>query len=653
MSLPSRLTPVTRARLLLAVPLLGALWLLLAGPSLGSNWARVQAFMEANPEVKVPWELDVNVGIQLAACGNIVLLSLLLLTCGWWLRPWVGDKIRNPKSETGSSDFGLRTSGFLSGKGLWWCLLGIVALGTVVRLPLASKSLWWDELWSIRQCSHGSWREDPKAAEPGTLTFSPASWKRCAYYYQKPTNHVPMSLLQKASLDLWRAFTGAPRHEFSDLAARLPALLLSALGIALAGWLLHAWGAPPHGVLLGAALLALHPMAVRYGVDARGYALVMPLALSALLVATRLLRRAGRDTVGWVWLALNQCVWLWAFPHGVLDVLVMTLTLGLLLALAQANWRDRVTVWLRLVFAHILSGLLFLQLFLPNVMQARHWAGQENQGHILDAAILKNTLAQLFTGLRWKEPGAGTDMGAGLRELSTLLMTPWAGVVLLSVLGIWLLWGIGKALRAGRRAVWLAAGLLVSSAVFAWLTWKAGLYYYPRFAIALVPVIALGLGLGWQRPTALAGRIQSGVLAVLVFVFLAGGQVLLTRPIEPVRDVTDWLAREGADRGIVLAYGHGREAVMVLLPEAVPVEDDAQILAAMQRAGSEGKPLHLVAGHLYFNRTLLPKGFPVFEDPARFTEAARFDGIEAENHYRIYRFTGGTEAGEIKPSSDQ
>jgi hypothetical protein len=34
---------------------------------------------------------------------------------------------------------------------------------------------------------------------------------------------------------------------------------------------------------------------------------------------------------------------------------------------------------------------------------------------------------------------------------------------------------------------------------------------------------------------------------------------------------------------------------------------------------------------------MLPTGFPMIEDTALFTEEARFNGVESENHYRIYR----------------
>jgi hypothetical protein len=617
--------PVRRARVLLALAALLALGLIVTSTPLAEAVAKVEALTADEAKPKIPWELDVAVGIQLAARLNLVLLGLLMATAGVWCRAW----------ESPPQGLALPVRPPLPG---WLvpAVFGLVVLGTALRLPLAQKSLWWDELWVIRQCSHGQWKEDPEAATPGALKFSPTSWKRCAFYYQKPTNHVPMSLLQKASLTLVQPLLGQPTGAFSELVARLPALALSAVSMALVAALLAAWGVPAGGVVVGALLLALHPMAIRYGVDARGYALVLPLALSALLAGTRLVRLAGRDTLGWVWLALNQCLWLWAFPHGLLDVLVMTLLLALLLWRAQNPGRDRLTVLLRLGVVHLLAGILFVQLFLPNLLQARRWVGQENQGHQLDAVILKDTVSQVLTGLRWREPGAGTDLAAGLWDLSSSFGGPAVGAAFLALLMGGLLVSVVKGLGRGGRSGWLLIGLLSSGVLFAAVAYGLGLYYYSRFAIALVPAVVVGVTVGWADAGSWWGRLQRALLALLAGVCLTGVGVLLQRPIEPIREVAAFLKEAAGENGRVLAYGHGREAVMVYLPTAVPVEDDEQITAAERAAQAGGQKLLLAIGHIHFNRTLIPKGFAVFEDPTRFTEVARFDGLGIEHHYRIY-----------------
>lgn len=619
-------SPVRRAQALLALAALLPAWLILRGNPLAASLTKIHALTADDPTAKIPWELDADVGIQVAARLNLVLLVLIIATARWWLRAWIGDPTQRLTSRHPALP-----------RWLIPAVLGVVVLGTALRLPLAQKSLWWDELWVIRQCSHGQWKEDPKSAEPGTLKFSPTTWKRCAFYYQKPTNHVPMSLLQKASLTLIQPLQGLPPGEFSDLVARLPALLLSALSIALVAWLLVAWGVPPSGVLAGALLLAVHPMAIRYGVDARGYAVVIPLVLSALLAGTRLLRHAGRDGLAWTWLALNQCCWLWAFPHGVFDVFVMTLLLLGLLVLAQTNIQDRITVALRLIVAHLLAGLLFIQLFLPNLMQARRWAGQENQGHQLDAVILKDTLSQILTGLRWKEPGAGSELAIGMRDAASLFGHPWLGAMLLVLLAFWFLMGLQKTLRRGERSAWLLGGLLGSGILFALVAYLLDLYFYSRFAIALVPTVIVGVALSWSGWASWWGRLQLATLALLGVACCAGSAVLLKRPIEPIRDVATYLNSAAGDDGRVLGYGHGREALMVYLPTTEPVEDDLQIATAEREAAQNGQKLFLAIGHIHFNRTLIPKGFPVFEDPARFTEVARFDGLGVEHHYRVYQ----------------
>jgi hypothetical protein len=614
---------VKRVRVVLGVLLAVSLGVMGMAPSAWKASEKIKALVAANPEVKVPWEWDVDVGIQLAALINAVVLTGLLLTVQWWLRPWVGGvRVERRRPMV---------------RGVMWGLLGMVVLGVGMRVPLASKSLWWDELWVIRQSSHGSWKVDEKSEVEGAMRFSPTSWKRCAFYYQKPTNHVPMALLQKASLGVWRAVSGAPRTSFSDLAARVPALVLSGVTIFLVGWLLWVWGAGWVGALGGAALFAVHPMAIRYGVDARGYALVMPLVVSALLAGMRLVRLGGRDAVGWGWLAVNQCVWLWAFPHGVVDVLVMTVVLAVLLGLAQSNGRDQVAVWLRLVVAHVVSGLLFAQLFLPNLLQARRYAGNEGMGHVLDLTILKETIARIVTGVNWMEPTAGTKVGAGLPELVSM----WGGsavpvMLIVAAVGL-VIWNAMQGCRRGERGTLWLLGFWVSGCVFAAVTLMVDTYYYSRFAVALVPVgvVGLALGMGWSGRW---GKVVHGVVWVgLMLTGLRGDEVLLKRPIEPIRDVAEWLGREGGEGATVLGYGHGREALVVFVPKLVAVDDAGQIEAEVGVAKAAGRALFLVVGHQNFNRAMLPTGFAVFEDGKRFEEVARFVGIEAENGYWVYR----------------
>jgi hypothetical protein len=135
------------------------------------------------------WWMDAVQGIHLAAWINLGFLILLLATSRWWTRP-VSSRVHHPASSIQHAR--------------WFWPLVILAMLTCLglRLPLASKSLWWDEAWVMMQVSHGKWTPDLK--KPGEMKFMAHDWKRCAFYYQKPTNHVPMSLLQKASENIYR-----------------------------------------------------------------------------------------------------------------------------------------------------------------------------------------------------------------------------------------------------------------------------------------------------------------------------------------------------------------------------------------------------------------------------------------------------------------
>ena len=613
---------IWKLRLLLAIAFGLSLAVVVWGPSYHEATLKLQQTMQAG--LKVPWEVDVDRGLQLSARINAVILLILWLSARFWWRP-VNGAVKTSERVIPHMP-----------RWAWVALFLMVGIGVGLRLPLASKSLWWDELWTIRQCSHGSWKLDPKAEDAQAWKFSPTSWKRCAFYYQKPTNHVPMSLMQKASLTVHARLAGEREPgEFSDLAARVPSLALSAITLVLAGLLVWHWARSSVAMLVTVAVLAVHPMAIRYGVDARGYALVMPLVLSGLLAGTRLVRSGGGNGRLWLWLGLNQCIWLWAFPHAVLDVLLMTLALGALLWCKQPSLADRSAVMLRLIFSHLLAGLLFIQLFLPNLLQATRWVSEENQGHQLDARILKNTLAQLGTGLRWVEPAANAEGGSGLVSLSGVWGRPAAGGLVLAGAAVLSLVGLWGVLRRGQPSAWLMAAVVVSGGLFALMCYLGGLYYYPRFAIAQVPLLAVGMGLAWVW-----GRLGKALAAVTITAWLAtvwpGTQLTLRRPIEPLRSVAGWLEIYGQG-GVALAYGHGREALAVLKPDVVAVDDDQQLRAAVAQAKATGYEAFLVVGHFQFNRALLPTGFALIDNTSHFEEVARFDGLESEFHYRIFR----------------
>ncbi len=233
------------------------------------------------------------------------------------------------------------------------------------------------------------------------------------------------------------------------------------------------------------------------------------------------------------------------------------------------------------------------------------------------------------------EPAATVEGGAGLVGLSAAWGAPLAGAAVLAGVAALALGGLLTVLRQRQTGGWLMAAVMLSGVLFACLCYAGGLYYYPRFAIAQVPLLALGIGLLWTAGSR-AKLLTAAGLSVWLATVWPALTVLLERPIEPLRPVAQWLETQGTE-ALALAYGHGREALMVLKPGVVAVDDEAQLRTAVAEARAAGRAAFLVVGHFQFNRALLPSGFRMIDDPLQFEEVARFDGVESEFHYRIFK----------------
>ena len=620
-------TPAGKARAVLLLVALIEIVILAAGPDAHAAREKIKAF--ATHAKDTPWEADADLGIHIAAWINLALLLVAALTAKWWTRE---------ASPFSWPPIVPRRAWF------WPLVLLAVIVCTAARYPLASKSLWWDETWVIRQCSHGSWKPDKK--QPDELKFTPTTWKRCAFYYQKPTNHVPMSLAQKASLNAWQSIARAPAGTFSDLAARVPSLIASAMAVVLVACLLRRWGKPGAGIV-AAFVLALHPWHMRYGVDARAYALVVPLALSALFAAHCLIESRGRVVGHWVWLGLNQFLWLWAFPNALVDVAMMFALLAFLLIRQEAMASDRFAIFGRLAITHVFAAMLLVQMFLPNFMQARRWAGKEEDAHTLGRVLATDTWRQLVTGVI---PG-DTDLKGFPADAqhhvfqSHAVLPTIAGIVtpaltLVAALGLFVLF------MQRRRPGTIVIGLLASGLLFAGVTVIAKTYFYPRFAIALiVPFI---IGLGWCS-SEIEFRRWSSIFRSLIIVAFIGAwfivlqpirRVLWSAPYAPLRDVAAFIEKSNAtdpQPPLVLCYGLGHEALPVYYPRSQPVNGAADIEAQVQKARAEKRGLLLVQGYNSFNRAMKPDGFTLMDDPQRFETVAWFPSIDPEFYFRVLR----------------
>jgi hypothetical protein len=196
---------------------------------------------------------------------TLVFHALWLLPAGYGL--WL---LRRPRESSGAGWRAAGAAGAAGGAGLgWWAALaGTLALALALRLhELGRRSLWLDEaisLWLARL---------PWADLLPTLA-----------------THDESPPLYFALLHLWRAWGE------NEAALRLLSVLASVSAVALGAALGTALGGRGAG-LLAALCLALSPVQVHHGQEARMYALVSALTLGVTWGAVRLLERARRSPI--------------------------------------------------------------------------------------------------------------------------------------------------------------------------------------------------------------------------------------------------------------------------------------------------------------------------------------------------------------------
>jgi len=620
-------------RLILLALLLGEAAVLVFGPQAGVHQEAIAKALAAND--KVDWWDDAALGVRQAAWLNVAVLALLLAGSAWWARPFKqSSAVVNSLAPSASP------------KWFWPALLVALLACLAARLPLASKSLWWDESWVMTQAGHGKWRLDTK--NPEKLKFQAHDWKRCAFYYQKPTNHAPVSLAQKASLSVWRAVTGSKREEFSDLAARAPSLIFSCGAILLLGGLLRAWGRPGVGVTAAFAL-ALHPWAVRYGVDARGYSLVIPLCISALWAATQIIGSGGRRVWPWIWFGLTEFFWLWAYPTDVVIVALVNLVIFALLVVHHKDAQDRWTALLRFGVANVLAALCFLQMFLPNLKQAGRWAGNETVAAPFTEELLKSTLSQMFLGVehRWTDAEEAAGLVSSYAGVSPFGLTyNMLGALAVGLLFIAVFNRRQYSIPLSRAFRLLLAAPLVGAALFTVITVVLKSYYYPRFIIASLPcvivVVCLVLAGSWKKPF---GRIPHIIATVLVILAIgpfwyAQDKVLATRPYAPLHGVAEFVRMDAAQQPkppLIVCYGLGREVLPMYEPRALSAVTASELEELVRQAKAEQRPLYAIYGYNIFNRQMVPEGFKLLDDKTLFAEAAAFPAIDPEFYFRVLK----------------
>jgi len=607
--------PATSAWLLF---LIGTVWLLRRSVVLPKALVKAREHWEAarhGTGGAFKWEDAAALGTHLSTLAALPVLTLAFLTVKWW-HP---DSMPPAPVPTARS----RRRWFFPG------LAGLMILAAVLRLPLASGSLWWDELWNIKYATIGEWRQDE--ANPDVVRFQPSSWQRAAWYYNKPTNHPVLTLPSKAAHEIWRLTTRpADPGAFNEIVLRLPVLAGGLAAITLTALLARRLAGDQAG-LPAAALMALHPWLIRYGMDARGYGLTVFFMAAALFSLERATAPESRRPALWWWVTgACQFFLMWSHVVANLAVCASLFTVAAVLIL-RGNASQKGRNLARLTVINLIAAALLLVAFLPNLMQAMTWGERNDDGNLLTGPYFIRTLTQIIAGMD-PPPGSGTP---GIPFLG------WTGAGLLLLLGTAaVLTGLRFLWRSERRALWIPLGALTGTALFLIVVKLTGFYFYHRFILtAAVPLLLLAaIGLSRLRPAWLVFP----PLGLFVFLTVPGTRLLLTRSYAPFREtVQDMNAqtKAGSPPPLLVGYGLGSHVMQCYAPALRDIRTDATpaLQALIDQARRENRPLLVALGYEELNRLNLPDGFRLLDDPALFEKISTRHGIEPEFTFHLLR----------------
>ena len=393
-----------------------------------------------------------------------------------------------------------------------WIVAGLIALGLLVRTTRIGESLWYDEIAAWLSFSiHG----------PGPIMGN----------LYEPANHVAHTLLSWCAVELFEPALGF------DLALRLPALLFS-LGAIVGIYGLARLTLNRRAAIVAGLLMAVLPVAVLEGVEARGYSMMICFSATAtwILVATRTRDRA------WLWCAYAIVCALGVWTHFV----TAFVPIGHAVWLIWRATRHNETGWaLRGALALALAAVLSIALYAPAIPD------------LIDAR-------SIYVASSGTEPGVfGPEGLHALLQLggSWYPWAAWAGLLIL-LIGLTttppqpkndsrpLLRDVGVVAMLG-----LPIMVIVVSLFGSWM--------YARFALFSLPgavlLMAGGFDFLWRKKPIAA-------LSLLLIVVALSAADLIVRPAkQPLRDAAEFVTQQHAHNDSILVIGLAHRVMDVYL----------------------------------------------------------------------------------------
>ncbi len=627
--------PLARMGLVAAPFVAVSLWL--AGAV--KPW-ETKVFQEELARRDIPLSHYIAAGLWVGILGAALLGVLVAATARWWNRGTPA-----PVRRSCASGSGLRARGF------WLGLALIVTFAAWQRWPAMEHSFWGDEGWAFCDFVHGKWKPaEPDGSLQGELKFEKVRWLQTFFGDRSGNNHWLGSILQRATLDAWQWLTGRPAWEFDERVVRaMP--LAAGLGSLLAmGLLGRRLGGPALG-LTAAALMALHPLHVRFSVEARGYSLMLLFLVLALLALIRALEIGKRRD--WLVFGLLQFLVLYSWKGAIYPLATLNLALGGWLLFAAAPLRgQRSTVLARWLAANLLGAMLFLPLTISSNLQiAKSIDEVRRRAKPMDANWARDAFSETVLGLPWHEQDKANPHEVSMERLRR--EQPWAGLaacVLVGAIGFgWLrLW-------RRDRLFSLLAGAVLASGLVAILHFKYALRVelLTWYLLFNVPIMGLLLARAIlpdresiQGTTRAQARrwpfLTASAVAGFALFTLPKTRYFQNLPRENHRRAWELTRARHESRG----YSGGSRIHTAWLwrhthaydPRGDTYVRSKEALASvMEEARSKEGEFYMVVGMRQLSKALCPDVIAALHDPSRFDHIETLWGVEHLNTLEVFR----------------
>jgi len=555
----------------------------------------------------------ISSGLWYGAAVGAGIVSLLILSIMWW-----GKGIKASSQHIN----------FPSRRILFW-ILGIMLIGTTLRLPRMELSLYNDESFAFRRFIHGSFKND---TETGELKFHKHSWKQTIWGNIYGNNGAFYSILARAGHDAWQKTTGALDGQVGESALRLPSLIAGSASIVVIGLLGYICSGA-RASIVAALLTALHPWHLRYSTEARPYGIVIFLA-AFILLALILAIREGRWR-WWILFGIAQLLCLWAYLGSIYFLVPVNL---IALAWMVKSERDRIPRWF---VANVVGAMLFLQVILPALPQI--YQSLSTLGVFKGTTRFNDTveiIAYLLSGMPLENNAPTNPWSPAWQNIGV------AGSVVFWGVGAVFLFGFIKLLFSRNANVIFVSSIGVGAVFFAIvmsnITEAVNHHWYLIYALpSFILIMAMTIDSLWRSRYSYIGP---GLLSVLVasfgFPFLAyskqSKEQLHEIALQVHGDVYPFA--EAPNRPLFAAFWSDT----LYDPTLIYTPTLSDLKKAMERSRFEKRPLFVEFGH----RKLALRGSEegtkglvnFIEDSGKFELVKIFYGLEkAQFTHYLYR----------------